>query len=103
MILIWINILLIVIIVTYIIDKSGVIFDLSKFIYNLTHSTPWMYKTIRKPFGCAKCMTLWLVLLYCLFHFGVIMSLFIAVICSSILSPIISKIYDIINKLIDRL
>lgn len=41
------NILIITFVITYIIGSSGILFDLSKFIYNLTHKKEWSYQMIR--------------------------------------------------------
>lgn len=64
-----IDIFLITFVVVYIIDFSGVLVDLSKTIWELTHPNQiWMYKMLKKPWGCSKCMSFWLVIIYCLYY-----------------------------------
>lgn len=97
------NVLIITFVTTYIIGSSGIVFDLSKFIYRLTHKKEWNYQMIGKPFGCAICMTFWLVLAYTLFvGVGFIAALGIASsmsILSILIDKLIKKLIEIFNKI----
>lgn len=64
--------------IVYIIDFSGILFDLSKLFYEVTTRRKWKYQMIRKPFGCSQCMTFWSILIYSLFSQPIIISLFAA-------------------------
>lgn len=97
------NILIITFIITYIIGSSGIVFDLSKFIYNLTHKKEWSYQIIGKPFGCSVCMTFWTILIYTLIiGLSVIYSIGLActmAIISILIDKLIKKIIEIFNKI----
>ena len=85
------NIFLITFIIVYIIDYSGIIMDLSKTIWQLTHpGKVWMYKIIGKPFGCSVCMTFWLISIYLLYA-GQTIIISLAVGCLMALSTNIYK------------
>lgn len=90
--------------ITYIISHSGIVFDLSKFIWKLTHpNKDWTYQIIGKPFSCSICMTFWVTLGFLLFNsVGLIYSLGIAslmAICSILVDKIIGLIIKLINKI----
>jgi len=94
-----INILLIVFSIVYIVDFSGIIVDLSKFLWELTHPKQvWKYNMLKKPFNCSTCLSFWFILIYSLsvLNYTFVESLSIA--CVSALSTNIFKI--IINTYI---
>ena len=70
-----IDIILINIIVTYIIDHSGIVTSISKALWG----KGWQGQIIIKPFSCAVCMTFWLTIIYSLFFFQIITSIAIGV------------------------
>jgi len=92
--------LLLTVVITYIIDSSGILFDLSKSLWKMTHSTPWKGQMIGKPLGCSVCMTFWLQIVT--LSVSNLNWLYILVIATtmSILSPLISKsIQYILHKI----
>jgi hypothetical protein len=97
-----IKILIITFSITYIIGSSGIVIDLSKFIYNLTHKKEWNYQIIVKPFSCSVCMTFWVILIYTLISgLCIIYSLGIActmAIASILIDKLIKKIIGIFNS-----
>ena len=103
MITITLKIIIITFIITYIIGQSGIIFDLSKFIYKLTHKTEWNYQMLSKPWSCSVCMTFWIISSYCLvIGLGIIYSLGIGclmAITSLLINKIIEQITTLINKI----
>lgn len=91
-----ITLLLITFSVVYIIDFSGIITDLSKYIWIQTHPNQvYKYKQIGKPFGCSVCMTFWLSILYCIFGLNICIIYSISIGCGLSLSTNIFK--NIIN------
>lgn len=77
------NSLILTFVIVYIIDISGFITSLSKFIFEwLNPKSPWMGQLIPKPFSCAVCMSFWVTLIYALFYTNVVYSLLIATVSS---------------------
>lgn len=95
------NLLIINFVIVYIIDYSGILLDLSKFLYTIS-GREWKYQIIKKPFGCSICMTWWISLIYLLFNIGFIYSIGIAA-TSSILSVLISKMIGKILELFNKI
>lgn len=92
-----INVGMIVLIVSYIIEYSGIVLSIKKFIWKLLNGkqVPFQFFQL-KPFDCSLCMTFWIVLIYLLFNsYGIIPSLFVAVI-SSYLSGFVSEVWQLI-------
>lgn len=90
--------------ITYIINHSGVIFDLSKFIWELTHKGKvWTYQMIKKPFGCSVCMTFWITLGFLIFNsIGIIYALGVSSLMA-IISILIDKLIKLIIKTINKI
>jgi hypothetical protein len=62
-----INPALLTFICVYVVDYSGIIVDLSKFIWGLRFPNKlYAYWIIPKPFSCSVCMTFWSVGIYLL-------------------------------------
>jgi hypothetical protein len=98
-----INVLIIIFSVSYIIGHSGILFDLSKWVYERTHNEKWNYQMIGKPFGCTTCMSFWLTLIYVLISgIGIISSLGIACV-ASIGSVLIGKVIGVVVRLINKI
>lgn len=87
----------------YIIDYSGVMVDISKWLYSKTHKgKQWMGQLIRKPFSCSECMTFWLTLITALQSTTIIYSLALATgfgLGSRIIKNILGVIINLINKI----
>jgi hypothetical protein len=78
--------------ISYIIDHSGIVQDISKKIFEIINKNEkWNGKIIKTPLTCTKCLSFWVVLFYSLFilNYTFIVSLFIASECS-LLSKLIS-------------
>jgi len=88
-------------VIVFIIDYSGIIFDLSKFLYTIS-GREWKYQIIGKPFGCSLCMVWWITLIYLLFNVPFLYAIGIAA-ASSILSVLTKKIIGLIFKLINKI
>lgn len=97
------NILIISFSITYIIGQSGILFDLSKFIYELTHKQKWNYQMLRKPWSCYVCLNFWIISIYTLtLGVGVIYSLGLGCLMA-IVSILINKIIELIITLINKI
>lgn len=95
------NLLIINFVIVYIIDHSGIVFDLSKFLYTIS-GREWKYQIIKKPFGCSICMTWWISLIYLLFNIGFIYSIGLAAIfaiLSVLINKMIGKVLELFNKI----
>jgi hypothetical protein len=89
--------------IIYIVDYSGIIFDISKFIYERTNKDKiWQGQIIGKPFGCSLCLSFWTSLIICLFNTTIVFALFIAT-CFAILSILIKKLLGKIINLINKI
>lgn len=97
------NLLILTFAIVYIIDYSGIVFELSKTLYHrLNQGKPYMGQLIPKPFSCSVCVTFWTTLIYSMFTDNIIHSLGLA--CGfAILSTLIYKLIGIIMKLINKL
>ena len=97
------NIFLVTFVIVYIVDYSGIIFDLSKFIYKQTHKgKEWKYQIIGKPFGCSVCMSFWIntLLILC---YGQSLVLALTIGCLSSLGTNIYKlIINYYNKITNK-
>lgn len=100
-----ITLILITFICVYIIGHSGIIFDLSKFIYNLTHKNKeWKYQMIGKPFNCYSCLSFWLTIIYSLIiGTPFIYSIAIGSLFGGIISLLIDKLLQLIFKIINKI
>jgi hypothetical protein len=90
--------------ITYIVGHSGIVFDLSGFIWRLTHKgKEWNYQVIGKPFGCAVCLTFWFTLGYMLLNsYGFILAIGVASfmpIVSVLIDRLLRLLFVIINKI----
>lgn len=85
----------------FIVDYSGIIFDLSKFLYTRS-GRKWNYQFIGKPFGCSLCLVWWITLIYLLFNLSFLYAIGIAA-ASSIFSVLTKKIIGLIFKLINKI
>lgn len=95
------NLFIINFVIVYIIDYSGILLDLSKFLYTIS-GREWKYQTIKKPFGCSICMTWWISLIYLLFNIGFIYSIGLAAIfaiLSVLINKMIGKVLELFNKI----
>lgn len=103
--MIYLQLLMISIIIMYIIDKSGLLIDISKFIYEKINKKEWMGQIINlKPFTCSSCSIFWVILFYLTFNnYPIIFSLFLSVIYSSFINIIVNKLYDLIIRLIHKI
>lgn len=104
--IIYLNTLLITFIIMYVIDKSGIILDISKLFYKVLNKKEWNGQLISlKPFTCSSCMifhTLWVYLI--LFNnFNIILGLFISIISSTYVNILFNKLYDIIFGIIYKI
>lgn len=97
------NILLITIIVVFIVDLSGIIEEISKFIWKILYPkvkyTGWL---IPKPFSCSLCLSWWINLLYGLF-IGLTVKLVAYIAILSFLTPVIKDIFILIRDLFIKL
>ena len=95
---IYINIVLLTYILTYIIDYSGITTEINKTIYKL-RKREYRYQPLMKPFGCSLCMCFWVNTIYLFYNTNnIILSLSIGV-SSSLMVNIIKKIIDFYNKI----
>lgn len=100
---IFINLIIITIVITYVQNHSGFMFDLTKWIYEFSHKTPYMGQQLPKLLSCSLCQIHWITLIYCLFSgVSVIYSFGIAT-GFAILSILINKIIGLIIKLINKI
>lgn len=87
----------------YIIDYSGVIVDISKYMHKLTgKGKPWMGQLIRKPFSCSECMTFWLTLILSIQTIDIVSSLALATafgLGSRVIKNTLGVIINLINKI----
>lgn len=98
------NIFLLSFIITYIVKHSGIIIDVSKFIWKNTHKEEWNYQLIGKPFGCYNCLNFWIILFYCLFNnINIIESIAIGCLFSGFISVLIDKIIILTIKIINKI
>lgn len=98
-----INILIITFSIVYIVGHSGIVFDLSKFIYQLTHKEKWNYQIIGKPFSCFGCLTFWINLLFCLFNSVSIINAIGIASVMSIVAILIDKLIRVVINLINKI
>ena len=95
------SLLIINFVIVYIIDHSGIVFDLSKFLYTLS-GRKWNYRMISKPWGCGVCMSWWISLIYLLFNVSFIYAIGLAAIfaiLSVLISKMIGKVLELFNKI----
>ena len=98
-----INIIVINFVVVWILNRSGILYDFSKWLYGrLYKDRVWKGQFIGKPFGCALCMTFWITFIYCLFHTTFIYSIGIACL-SALLSRLTNNIIKVVERLIERI
>lgn len=95
------NLLIINFVISYIIDHSGILFDLSKWLYTIS-GREWNYRMISKPWGCNICMSWWISLIYLLFNVSFIYAIGLAAGCailSVFISKMIGKVLELFNKI----
>ena len=100
-----IEILIIIISITYIWQHSGFIYDITKVIYEkLNKGKRYMGQSLPKPFGCYTCMTFWITTIYYYTQIesNIIYSIGIGVL-SSIIGIIIDKLMMIILRMINKI
>jgi len=96
-------IILINFICVYIVDYSGIVFDLSKFIWRMSHkNSVWMGQLIGKPFGCAQCLCFWISLIYLLCVTSFIYALGIACL-SAMLVLLTNKLIGFTLRMINKI
>lgn len=97
------SIILINFIIVFIIEFSGIITDISKFIWRYSHpGKQWTYQMIRKPWSCGLCLTFWITLIYMLFFKSILIALAIAsfsALCTIITKNIINLFYRLTDKI----
>jgi hypothetical protein len=100
-----ISVLIIAFIIVYIVDYSGIILDLSKWLYILLHKgKKWNYQILKKPWSCSSCLSLWITLIYLLLiGYTILNSLLLAVFSASILNILIKRLYELIVRIINKI
>ena len=96
------NIVFLTFVIVYVINKSGLLIDISRFIYVKINKKEWMGQQISlKPFTCATCMVFHCVWIYLLINIGnIFFAFFVASLFASFGVLIIDKLYDkIIHKI----
>ena len=89
--------------VVYIVEYSGFIQSLSKWLWEIRGNGNWSGQLIRKPFSCSVCLSFWLVLIYLLKNEqSIILSIGVAVI-ASISSVLINRLMGVLFRLINRI
>lgn len=100
----YLNILMILFILTVIWDVSGIISDLSKFIYeNTNKGMKWQGQQLPKLFSCSYCVKFHAIWIYCILviNFPLIYGLFLASVSTfiGILMKIgLTRLTDTLNK-----
>jgi hypothetical protein len=89
--------------ITYVVDHSGIIYEISKKLYTkLNPNKPYSGQIIPKPFSCSLCLSFWITIGYMLINFptyGIIVAIFIGVtstFVTKVFNKIIQKIIQII-------
>lgn len=90
--------------IVYIIDHSGIVYEISKTLYTqLNKGKQYNGQIIPKPFSCSVCMTFWTTLIIMLCSsISVIVTLALAS-CYSIASVVINRLLVQLFKLIDKI
>jgi hypothetical protein len=100
---IFINLIIITCVITYVQNHSGFMFDFTKWLYKLSHKTPYMGQQLPKLLSCSLCQVHWITLFFCLFSgLGVIYSFGLAT-AFAILSILVNKIIGVIIRLINKI
>lgn len=98
-----IMLLLLTISTVFIIDYSGIVTDISKYLYEKANpGQVWLGQMVRKPFSCSLCMTFWLTLIISLFTTTIIYALFLATmfaIISLLIKKLMGKLINLINTI----
>lgn len=85
----------------FIVDHSGILYDLSKWLYGISGRS-WNYQMLSKPWSCSMCLVWWITLIYLLFNVGVIYALGLAALSSlfSVFTKnLISRVLELFNKI----
>ena len=97
---------MIMFIISFIVDYSGIINTLSEQLFKLVHKgmkyDGWMIPL----FSCSLCVTFWTLLAFCLIGHGLVLSIFIACLGGwgvKFITALEYKIGDVISKLIDKI
>lgn len=100
-----INILILSFIISFIIDISGIIQSLKRFIWKIFNKLPYRDFPF-KPFDCSLCMTFWVILIYSLFNYDILYSFFYASVMSYFsthITNLLKTIHIIIQKIISMI
>lgn len=95
---------MLIVIITVIWDISGIISDLTKFIYEITHPNKiWMGQQLPKLLSCSYCIKFHTIWIYLIFNgYSIILGLFIACISTFFgifIKQMLLKLTDKINML----
>ena len=100
------QILMIIFIVSFIVDYSGIINTLSEFIFKRIHKgmkyNGWMIPL----FSCSLCVTFWILLAFCLIGHGLVFSIFISCLGGwsvKFITMLQHKIGDVISGWINKI
>jgi hypothetical protein len=96
------NILIMTFVIVYIMDYSGILYDITKLIYKTLNPTKeYMGQPLPKPFSCSLCMSFWCVLVY-LLVMGIPLLYSLGISCSiALISVLMNKLLRIIIHLIN--
>lgn len=99
-----IEILIIIISITYIWQHSGFIYDLTKFIYEKLNKDRYKGQPIIKPFGCYSCMIFWITTAhyYTQIESNIIYAVGVGV-ASSIVGVLIDKLMMVLIRCINKI
>lgn len=99
MIITIVKLLMILFSITYVVDHSGIIYEVSKKLYTkLNPNKIYMGQIIPKPFSCSQCLSFWFTIGYILINFttyGLIVAIF-----AGVIATFVTKIFD---KLIQKI
>lgn len=95
--------LLIIISMVYITDHSGIILDLSKWVWEKRNGKgTWKYQILGKPWSCSMCQSFWIGLVVGIIGWNVVWGLFIGTvgaIISLIIKNLMRRLLIWINKI----
>jgi len=100
------DLLIISFIVSFIIDISGIVSSIKKFIWKLFNKKIPYKDFDFKPFECSLCMTFWVILIYSMFNYNILYSLFFASLfafLSTIITNLLKTIHIFIQKIISKI
>jgi hypothetical protein len=94
--------LLLTISIVFIIDFSGFLTNLSKFIYEKTTGKVWLGQLLPRPFSCSLCMTFWLTFLLLISNYSIIFTIFYSSIFA-FLTSFIKQLFQLAYKIIFKI